>query len=74
MVGALCRVGAIILLILAAGMAGNALWQHNHCHVPWAAVDPMQVSPCEPVELLEAEMARLRKLAEQSQAQRVGEP
>ena len=72
MVGALGRIAAIIVLVLAAGIAANAIWQHNHCHVPWAAVDPMEVSTCEPVELLEAEMARLRKLAEQSQ--RVGEP
>lgn len=74
MVGALGRLVAIIMLMLVAGMAANTLWQRNHCHVPWAAVDPMQVSPCEPVEQLEEEMACLRKLAEQSKAKIVGEP
>ena len=64
MVGAMGRLVAIILLVLAAGMAVNAFWQRNHCHVPWAAVDPMQVTSCEPVEKIEAEMARLRELAE----------
>lgn len=65
MVGALVRVWAIISLMWAAILVGNALWQRIHCQEPWAAVAPMQVLPCEPVEEIEAEMACLRALAEQ---------
>lgn len=74
MVGTMSRLVAITLLVLGAILVSNALWQRIHCHEPWAAVAPMQVSPCEPVEQLEEEMACLRKLAEQSKAKIMGEP
>lgn len=55
----------IILLMFAAALAANALWQRIHCHEPWAQVDPLQMIPCEPVEEIADEMACLRALAEQ---------